>query len=253
MSERHLLTMPDDGRTIAVDVEDGAGPTVLWLGGFRSDMTGTKAEALAAWGRKTGRRVVRFDYSGHGASGGPFSRGRISRWLAEAQAVRTAFAPGAVILVGSSMGGWIALLMARGRALAPALQGLVLVAPAADFTDKLMLPALGPAARETVAAGGDVRLPGYDDTDPGVTLSAAFFKDGKTCNLLDGPLAIGAPVIILQGMVDTSVPYRHAQLLVDRLADDDVTLTLVRNGDHRLSRPADIARLIAAVESLLRS
>lgn len=249
MSTRFTVRMPDDGRSIAVAIDEGAGPTAFWLGGFRSDMAGTKATALSEWGRRTGRRVVRFDYSGHGASGGRFADGRIGRWLAEARAVLAEHAKGEVILVGSSMGGWLALLMARERALAGRLKGLVLVAPAADFTERLLLPSLTASQRTELAAAGTLRLADADGGPP-VVLSGAFFDDGRRFSVLDGPIRIGAPVHILQGREDETVPYAHAQALVERLADDDVTLTLVRDGDHRLSRAEDIARLIAAVEGI---
>jgi pimeloyl-ACP methyl ester carboxylesterase len=241
------ITMPDDGRIIRGLVDDGAGPTVVWLGGFRSDMTGSKAEAVAASGRAHGRKVVRFDYSGHGATGGDFEAGRIGRWLDEARAVVAAEAGEDFILVGSSMGGWMALLLAREK---PAgLRGLVLVAPAPDFTEKLLYPALPAEVRARVDAGETIDIPG-EYGSPDYRLAADFFHDGARHNLLDGPLRLGVPVIILQGMADTSVPHTHARRIVDRLVDDDVVLTLVKDGDHRLSRPADIDLLLDAVGRL---
>ena len=141
--------MPDDGRTIRGLVVDGAGPTVVWLGGFRSDMTGAKAEAVAAWGRSRDRKVVRFDYSGHGGSDGAFEDGRIGGWFDEAKAVIAAEAGPEFIVVGSSMGGWMALLLAREHL--PGLKGAVLVAPAPDFTEKLFYPALPADVRACVA------------------------------------------------------------------------------------------------------
>jgi pimeloyl-ACP methyl ester carboxylesterase len=242
------ITMPDDGRIIRGLVDDGAGPTVVWLGGFRSDMTGSKAEAVAASGRTHGRKVVRFDYSGHGASDGDFEAGRIGRWLAEARAVVAAEAGPDFILVGSSMGGWMALLLAREK---PAgLRGLVLVAPAPDFTEKLFYPALPADVRARVDAGETIDIPG-EYGSPDYRLAADFFRDGARHNLLDAPLRLGVPVTILQGMADTSVPHTHARRIVDRLVDDDVVLTLVKDGDHRLSRPADIDLLLDAVGRLV--
>lgn len=245
MADRPInITMPDDGRIIRGLVQDGGGPTIVWLGGFRSDMTGAKAEAVAAWGHQHGRKVVRFDYSGHGGSDGAFEDGRIGRWFAEAKAVIAAEAGQEFVVVGSSMGGWMALLLAREH---PAgLKGVVLVAPAPDFTEKLFYPALPPDVRARVDAGETVEIPG-EYGSPAYRLSADFFRDGAAHNLLNAPLRLGVPVIIIQGMADTSVPYQHAQRIVDRLVDDDVVLTLVKDGDHRLSRPADIALLLDAV------
>jgi len=241
------ITMPDDGRIIRGLVDDGAGPAVVWLGGFRSDMTGAKAEAVAAWGRAHGRKVVRFDYSGHGASDGAFEDGRIGRWLDEARAVVAAEAGEDFLLVGSSMGGWMALLLASGQ---PAgLRGLILVAPAPDFTEKLFYPTLPADVRARVDAGETVDIPG-EYGSPDYRLAADFFRDGARHNLLDAPLRLGVPVIILQGMADTSVPHTHARRIVDRLVDDDVVLTLIKDGDHRLSRPADIDLLLDAVGRL---
>ena len=245
MTDRPIsLVMPDDGRTIRGLVVDGAGPTVVWLGGFRSDMTGAKAEAVAAWGRSRGRKVVRFDYSGHGSSDGAFEDGRIGRWFAEAKAVIAAEAGPEFVVVGSSMGGWMALLLARDHP--PGLKGAVLVAPAPDFSEKLFYPALPADVRARVDAGETIEVPG-EYGSPAYRLAADFFRDGARHNLLDAPLRLGVPVIIIQGMADTSVPWSHAQRIIDRLVDDDVVLTLVKDGDHRLSRPSDIALILEAV------
>lgn len=245
MTDRPInITMPDDGRIIRGVVFDGAGPTIVWLGGFRSDMTGAKAEALAVWGRQHDRKVVRFDYSGHGGSDGSFEDGRIGRWFAEAKAVIAAEAGPEFIVVGSSMGGWMSLLLARE---CPAgLKGAVLVAPAPDFTEKLFYPALPPEVRLRVDAGETIEVPG-EYGSPSYRLAADFFREGARHNLLDAPLRLGVPVMIIQGMADKSVPYTHAQRIVDRLVDDDVVLTLVKDGDHRLSRPSDIALILDAV------
>lgn len=245
MSDRPIsITMPDDGRIIRGLVRDGDGPTIVWLGGFRSDMTGAKAEAVAAWGQEHGRKVVRFDYSGHGGSDGAFEDGRIGRWFGEAKAVIAAEAGPEFVLVGSSMGGWMALLLAREQ---PAgLKGVVLVAPAPDFTEKLFYPALPSEMRARLDAGETVELPG-EYGSPAYRLTADFFRDGARHNLLDAPLRLGVPVIIIQGMADTSVPHAHARRIVDRLVDDDVVLTLVKDGDHRLSRPSDIALILDAI------
>lgn len=248
MDTEQAFKMPDDGRRIAFRLEEGDGPTVLWLGGFRSSMTATKAEALAAWGREHHRRIVRFDYSGHGASDGEFSAGRISRWLAEARAILNAKCKGDVILAASSMGGWLALLLARNGGV-PGLKGMVLVAPAPDFTQRLMKPALSESQKVELAATGSVSV-GEDYGYGSFHLTSGFFEDGARHNVLDGPIRIGAPLHILQGMADRSVPYTHTELLMSRLVEDDVVLTLVKDGDHRLSRPKDIERLLFAVDRI---
>jgi pimeloyl-ACP methyl ester carboxylesterase len=242
--------MSSGGDEVAVRIVEGAEPTVLWLGGFRSDMAGGKATALSAWGARTGRRVVRFDYRGHGESGGRFEALVLSDWLDDARRVIDRYCAGPTVAVGSSMGGWIALLMARallaeGRPFA----GLVLIAPAADFTERLMWPRLPEDVRRTVEAEGIAHLPSdYGDPTP---VTRRLFEDGRRHLLYDdAPIETGCPVHILQGVEDPDVPYTHALELVERLAPDDVVLTLIKDGDHRLSRPEDIARLIAAVEDL---
>lgn len=235
---------------VAVAVTEGKAPTVLWLGGFRSDMAGGKATALADWGVQKGRRVVRFDYRGHGASGGDFEDFGISDWLADAEAVYGALCEPGTVAVGSSMGGWIALLLARRLLDAGTpLGGLVLIAPAADFTERLMWPKFDEAARERLMREGKVMLPSeYGEPYP---ITRRLIEDGRD-HLLYGhaPIRTGCPVHILQGVLDDAVPHEHVLELLERLAQDDVVLTLVKDGDHRLSRPADIARILAAVEGI---
>jgi pimeloyl-ACP methyl ester carboxylesterase len=246
-----VVEVGEDGRRIAVRVEAGRGPTLVWLGGFRSDMTGSKAEALAAFGRGRGQRVVRFDYSGHGVSGGAFEDGTISRWAEEAAAVVDRLAPGPVVLVGSSMGGWIGLLLAR-RLMAAGrggdLAGLVLIAPAPDFTEALMFAAFPPAIRAALERDGRVELPSAYGTPTLVT--RALIEDGRRNLLLGGPIPLPAPVRIVQGMADPDVPYAHAVRLAAVIEAPEVVTTLISDGDHRLSRPADIARILAAVAEL---
>ncbi|GAB5374102.1 MAG: alpha/beta hydrolase [Acuticoccus sp.] len=235
---------------VAIAVTDGAPPSVLWLGGFRSDMEGGKATALAEWGAARGRRIVRFDYRGHGASGGAFEDFAISDWLADAQAVHGTLCEPGTVAVGSSMGGWIALLMAqRLLAAGTPLGGLVLIAPAADFTERLMWPQFDEAARATIVREGKVMLPSeYGEPYP---ITHRLIEDGRHHLLYgDTPIKTGCPVHILQGVLDEAVPHTHVLELVDRLAQDDVVLTLIKDGDHRLSRPADIARILAAVEGI---
>lgn len=240
-------------REIAIRTLQGSAPGIFWLGGFKSDMRGTKAEALARHARQTGRASIRFDYSGHGESGGAFEQGTISRWAEEAAAVFRASARGPQIVVGSSMGGWIALLLARALARAPApqagLAGMVLIAPAPDFTEELMWPALSAEAkREVMERGFWMRPSAYGD--PPYPITRALIEDGRNNLVLGKPVVVGCPVRILQGTLDPDVPWRHALKLVSCLAQDDALITLVKDGDHRLSRPEDIARLLQIVDEL---
>jgi alpha-beta hydrolase superfamily lysophospholipase len=226
---------------------------VVWLGGFGSEMSGTKASRIAAWGAAAGRAVVRFDYSGHGASEGRFVDGTISQWLEDSLAVIGHCGGSAPVLVGSSMGGWLALLAARTLTAAgnpPA--GLVLVAPAVDFTEALIWTAMPKEARRALRQDGVWLRPNPYGPEP-EPITAALIEDGRRHLLLAAPFAVGAPVRILQGMDDTEVPWTHAQTLVEHLAEDDVTLTLVKGGDHRLSRPQDLDLLISAIEDIHES
>ena len=224
-------------------------PTIVWLGGFKSDMLATKASFLDQWTRRDGRAFLRFDYSGHGESEGRFEDGTIGRWLAESLAVIRAVAPGPLVLVGSSMGGWIALLVARALAQAGEavrLKGMVLIAPAVDFTERLMWANLPEAARQDIERNGFWLRPSDYSPEP-YPITRALFEDGRAHLLFDGALRSYCPVHILQGMRDPDVPWRHALTLVEHLAEDSVVLTLVKDGDHRLSGEADLARLTAAV------
>jgi pimeloyl-ACP methyl ester carboxylesterase len=240
-----------EARTVAVRAAEGATPGLLWLGGFKSDMQGTKAVALARFAAERGRAIVRFDYSGHGESKGEFVDGTIGRWLEESLAVFHACCRGPQVLIGSSMGGWIALLLARElrRAGAPAasLAGMVLIAPAVDFTEALMWKKFSPEIRREIETKGSWLRPSQYDIAP-YPITRQLIEDGRKHLLLGGLIESGCPVRILQGVEDQDVPWGHAVELVSRLAQDDVVLTLVKDGDHRLSRPEDIARLLAAIE-----
>jgi len=241
-----------DARQIAVLVREGKGPPVLWLGGFKSDMRSTKVEALDAWAERSGRAFVRFDYSGHGESGGAFEDGTISRWCEEALAVRQRFVSDPPILVGSSMGGWIALLVARHLAeVHPALapKGIVLIAPAVDMTERLMWQRFPEEIKRTVEETGVYLRPSAYSEEP-YAITKGLIEDGRGHLLLGRPIRIGCPVHILQGMQDPDVPWNHAMELVEHLPGDSVSLTLIKDGDHRLSRPEDLERLIAAVEAM---
>jgi len=247
---RITVGAPDARRDIAVLAAEGAGPPVLWLGGFGSDMRGTKAEALADWGRRHGRAMVRFDYSGHGESGGAFEAGTISRWLEEAEAVFERFCGAGAVVVGSSLGGWLALRLAQRRFARPGdaggLAGLVLIAPAPDFTEALVFDRLTPEQREALRATGRIEEP--SPYGPPTVYTRALIEDGRSHLVLGGEIRLGCPVAILQGRNDAEVPWRHALSLAEHIAGDDVTFTLVEDGDHRLSRPADIDLILAAVE-----
>jgi len=239
-------------RAIAVRAERGSAPGLVWLGGFKSDMKGTKAQALADWAARAGRAFVRFDYSGHGESDGAFVEGTIGRWLAESLAVFDAFCRGPQILIGSSMGGWIALLLVkalrRRQASGPAqVAGLVLIAPAVDFTEELIWKRFTPAIRRELEETGAWALPSEYSPEPTI-ITKALIEEGRDHLLLGGTIETGCPVRILQGVADPDVPWQHAKALLARLACDDVVLTLVKDGDHRLSRPEDIERLITAIE-----
>lgn len=245
MSEIEGFLDRPDGARLAWRLVEGSGPTVVWLGGFKSDMTGTKAQALADWALAQGRAYVRFDYFGHGASSGDFADGTITRWREDALAVLNELTAGPLVLVGSSMGGWIACLTAM--ALPRRVAAMVLIAPAPDFTEKLMAPEIPPEGHAALAAEGVWLRPSeYGDPYP---ITRNLLEDGARWSILGGePIPIQAPVRILQGGEDPDVPWRHALELAQGLKSDDVVFTLIKDGDHRLSRPQDIARLIAAVE-----
>jgi len=238
-------------RRLAVRQQAGAGPGVFWLSGYKSDMKGTKAHALALWAERARRACVRFDYSGHGDSGGTFTDGTIGRWLEDSLAVFDACCRGPQILVGSSMGGWLALLLVRALRGRPrpgpaSVAGMVLIAPAVDFTEELMWKRFTPAIKRELAEKGVWERPSAYSPEP-YLVTQRLIEEGRNHLLLGGMIETGCPVRILQGVEDADVPWRHAVELVSRLASDDVVLTLVKDGDHRLSRPEDIERLLAAV------
>lgn len=237
-------------RPIAVLQRPGDTPGLFWLNGFRSVMTGAKAEALDALGAGRGLMVTRFDYSGHGASGGDFEEGTISRWLEEAEAV-LATTSGPQVICGSSMGGWIALLLARtlARRGTPA-RGVVLVAPAVDATSTLIPARMGIEGQEMlVRLGYFERESRYGDGTYRYT--RGLMEDGARHALLGSVIETGCPVHILQGGMDPDVPPEHAQLVLSHILHDPVTLTLVPDGDHRLSRPEDLDLLRRAVLAMV--
>ena len=237
----------DDGETIAYLRRAGKRPEILWLGGFKSDMGGNKAQALDEWAARRGQAYVRFDYFGHGASSGQFADGTISRWLEDALAVLDRVSEGPQVLVGSSMGAWIALLAARAR---PEKVGaLLLIAPAADFTEALIWARMSPQMRsEVMEKGFWLRPSAYDDGPYPIT--RRLIEDGRKHLLLGGPIQIDVPVHIVQGMQDPDVPWQHAMTLMERLSGNPV-LTLIKQGDHRLSTPSDLLRIEHALDGLL--
>lgn len=239
-----------DIRRIAVLENPGKQPTLLWLSGFKSDMTGTKAEALSQFGRDRGQHVVRFDYSAHGQSSGLFEDACVSDWLEDAEAVFDTYCSGDTILVGSSMGGWISLLLALKKKDAGKIKGLVLIAPAADFTEELMWKQrFSDDIRNRILLDGRWEQPSEYGDEPYV-ITRKLIEDGRKHLLLGSPIHVGAPVTILQGALDPDVPADHAQRLVEALPQDDVTYSLVPDGDHRLSRPEDIDLLLRSVGSM---
>lgn len=239
-------TLAHRGLKLALLRQNGIAPTFVWLGGFRSDMAGTKAEALAGWAEARGQAFVRFDYSGHGQSEGRFEDQVLSDWLGDALAVLGAI-EGPLVLVGSSMGGWIALLAAR--ALPTRVKGLLLIAPAADFTEKLMWPALTADEQARLLAEGRLEQPSQYSADPNV-LTRALFEDGARHRLMDAPIAFGGPVRILQGGADPDVPEAHVRALAALIEAPSLAFELIPDGDHRLSRPQDLQKLLSAAGQL---
>ena len=240
-------------REIAFRSCQGEAPGLVWLGGYRSDMRGTKAEHLADLARRDGLGYCRFDYSGHGASGGRFEDGTISRWTEEAAAVLAATTRGRVILVASSMGAWIALRLVQRAAefgLSGRIAGLLLLAPAPDFTHRLMLPRMSEAQRQALDRDGLISEPSEYGPEPNI-YTRALFEDGAANLVMDGLVETGCPVTVIQGMADPDVPYAHALELVEHLPFHGVVVTLVRDGDHRLSRPQDLALIERAARDLV--
>jgi pimeloyl-ACP methyl ester carboxylesterase len=228
-----------DGVRLAWSRLPGRGPTVVFLPGYASDMTGTKARALAADCAARGQAMLRFDYSGHGASGGRFEDGTIGVWLGDALRVIDALTAGPLLLVGSSMGGWIALHVALARR--KRVAALVGIAAAPDFTETLMWETMAPTERERLMREGVVEAP--SDYGPPYRITRALIEDGRRHLLLGGPIPIDCPVRLLHGQRDPDVPWETALRLAERLTGADVQITLVKDGDHRLSRESDLQLL----------
>jgi pimeloyl-ACP methyl ester carboxylesterase len=232
---------------LAYELRPGTGPTIVFLGGLRSDMTGTKASFLGAWCEARGRGFLRFDYTGHGASEGRFEDGSIGAWAADSLSVIGAVTTGPLVLVGSSMGGWVMLEVAL--ALSGRVAGLVGIAAAPDFTEDLMWEAFTATQKATLAAEGVITLPNaYDPA--GYRIGRALIEDGRTRLRLRAPIPITAPARLLHGQRDAEVPWQTSLRLAERLEGPDVRVTLIKDGDHRLSRPADLALLAETVSAL---
>lgn len=253
-----IVGQDEDARKIALKhraAKDGKGSDggFVWLGGYRSDMDGSKAIALDEHAGELGLACTRHDYSGHGVSGGAFIDGTISRWLEESLAVFKSYTKGPQILVGSSMGGWIALRMVQELAKSDELdrvKALLLLAPAPDFTKELYEPKLTEEQKSDLQSQGYFEVPTPYGPDPNV-FTRKLFEDGAQNLVLDGPLELGVPVHIIQGMDDPDVPWQHAMRLVENLPSEDVVITLVKDGDHRLSREQDIEKILASIDGLL--
>jgi pimeloyl-ACP methyl ester carboxylesterase len=239
------ITTPE-GRRIALHRSPGAGPGVMFLGGFKSDMEGTKAVHLEAWARAEGRAFVRFDYSGHGQSSGRFEEGSIGDWAEDAAAV-LATTTGPQVLVGSSMGGWIALLLARR--MPERVAGLVTVAAAPDFTEDSMWAGFDAAQRAALERDGQVALPS-EYGEPYI-ITRRLIEEGREVLVLRDPLPLPFPVRCLQGTADADVTRETALRLLDHAEGPDIRLTLVKGADHRFSDPACIALIEAAVAEVI--
>ena len=237
------------GRRIAFEHQTGQGPGVVFLGGFKSDMRGSKAEHLAQWAARTGRAFLRFDYSGHGESSGAFEDGTIGDWAADAMAAISTLTDGPQVLVGSSMGGWISLLVAR--AMPERVAGLVGIAAAPDFTEDGYWAAATPAQREALLRDGRWELPS-EYSDAPYVITRHLIEDGRNHLVLRTPLALPFPVRLLQGTADPDVPMDWALRLLDHAQSPDLHLTLVKGADHRFSTPECLGLIEAAIAEVLR-
>ena len=236
------------GRRIAFQRSNGRGPGVVFLGGFKSDMTGTKAAWLHSWAREQNRAFLRFDYSGHGGSSGSFEEGCIGDWFQDARQVIEALTDGPQVLVGSSMGGWIALLVAR--ALPQRVAGLVTIAAAPDFTEQGFWAGFTDAQRQALMTAGRVALPS-DYGDQPYVITRGLVEDGRDHLVMNQPLPLPFPVRMLQGMADTDVPVDWAMRLLDHATGDDIRLTLVKGADHRFSTPECLRLIGQSIDDVL--
>jgi len=244
MTEPDYLTTTE-GRRIAYRKQPGRGPGVVFLGGFRSDMTGTKAAFLADWAAARGRAFLRLDYSGHGRSGGAFEDGAIGDWFEDARAALEALTEGPQVLVGSSMGGWIALLLARE--MPERIVGMVGIAAAPDFTEDSMWAGFDGGQRAALLRDGRITLPSDYDA-AGYTITRRLIDEGRSRLVLRAPLPLPFPVRLLQGTDDIDVPPAVALRLLDHATGSDIRLTLVKGADHRFSTPDCLALIATAID-----
>ena len=237
----------EDGASIAYEHSPGKGPGVVFLCGFKSDMTGEKALALEGLCRRRGQAYLRFDYTGHGASSGAFTDGTIGAWTEDAVFVLDRLTEGKQILVGSSMGGWLMVLVALARP--ERIAGLVGISSAPDFTEELIWSGLDAAERDRLQSDGLIHQVTDYGEDP-YPITKALIEDGRRHLVLEEPIPLTCPARLLHGMADTGVPWRLSVKLAERLASEDVAVTLVKDAEHRLSRPEDINRILDAVAEL---
>jgi pimeloyl-ACP methyl ester carboxylesterase len=238
-----------DGIELAWNLIPGNEPTIMFLPGFRSDMTGDKASALAAFAMQRGQAMLRFDYSGHGASGGDFLEGTVGRWAADALTVLDHLTTGRLVLVGSSMGGWIGLLTALARQ--ERVAALIGIAAAPDFTRDLMWESMLPAERETLLRDGVLHVPSQYGAP--VPITRRLIEEGDAYRVLTGSIPLRCPVRLLHGQADPDVPWTLSLKVAQQLASDDVQVLLVKDGDHRLSRPRDLSLLTRTLAALLEN
>jgi pimeloyl-ACP methyl ester carboxylesterase len=242
LDDRDILSyLPHEGERIAFDGLPGDGPGLFFLGGFASDMTGAKASYVAALARTQGLHFTRFDYSGHGKSSGDFAKGTIGRWLSDAMAVFDQVTRGPQILIGSSMGGWLAFLLALRRP--ERVAGIIGIATGADFTQTLVEARMTPEQAQALERDGQLETPHY-------VITKTLIESGRAHSILSGPLRIDCPVRLLHGMRDEQVPWQASLQLAEVLTTDDVTITLIKDGEHRLSREDDLSMLKCAIEEL---
>lgn len=248
MSEAKLLQFlkAPDGEKIAYKMNEGHGPAIIWCGGLKSDMGGSKAVHLHDWAMRREQTFIRFDYFGHGQSSGNFTDGTISRWAKDVSFVRDKLADEPVILIGSSMGGWASMLSAIWHP--QNLKGLVLINPAPDFTEKLTAAKWTEEQIKQLEDDGVVYEPsGYDEP---YAYSKTLMDDGRAHQILDATIPISCPIRILQGVDDPIVPWQHSHLILDNVTSQDVTYNLIKGGDHSLSRPQDLIHIEKAITDI---